>query len=169
VNGGALVRVAAAVLLRRDGKVLLAQRLPGKPYPGYWEFPGGKLEGSESARDALVRELAEELGIEVTRAAPWLTQRFVYPHAHVELNFFRVFAWDGEPHGRDGQAITWQTPGVFDVEPLLPANAPVLRASRWTEGCDWCSCARNRFPGRGYRDSRRAFATSPRLALRGSS
>jgi 8-oxo-dGTP diphosphatase len=128
VSGGVLVRVAAAVLLRRDGKVLLAQRLPGKPYPGYWEFPGGKLEGSESARDALVRELAEELGIEVTRAAPWLTQRFVYPHAHVELNFFRVFAWGGEPHGRDGQAITWQTPGAFDVEPLLPANAPVLRA-----------------------------------------
>ena len=110
------LRVAAAVLL------------PGKPYPGYWEFPGGKLEGSESARDALARELAEELGIEVTRAAPWLTQRFVYPHADVEINFFRVFAWGGEPHGRDGQAITWQAPGAFDVEPLLPANAPVLRA-----------------------------------------
>jgi 8-oxo-dGTP diphosphatase len=128
VSESVLVRVAAAVLLRRDGKVLLAQRLPGKPYPGYWEFPGGKLEESESARDALARELAEELGIKVTRAAPWLTQRFVYPHAHVELNFFRVFAWDGEPHGRDGQAITWQAPGAFDVEPLLPANAPVLRA-----------------------------------------
>ncbi len=123
-----LVRVAAAVLQRGDGKVLLAQRLPGKPYPGYWEFPGGKLEENESARDALVRELAEELGIRATRVAPWLTQQFVYPHAHVELNFFRVLAWDGEPRGRDGQAITWQTPGSFDVEPLLPANGRVLRA-----------------------------------------
>ena len=125
MSEGGLIRVAAAVLMRRDGKVLLAQRLPGRPYPGYWEFPGGKLEERESPRDALVRELAEELGIKVTRVAPWLTQRFVYPHAHVELNFFRVFAWDGEPHGRDGQAITWQAPGAFDVEPLLPANAPV--------------------------------------------
>jgi 8-oxo-dGTP diphosphatase len=128
VSTDALVRVAAAVLVRGDGKVLLAQRLHGTPYPGYWEFPGGKLEQGESPREALVRELAEELGIVVSRAAPWLTQRFVYPHAHVELNFFRVFAWDGEPHGRDGQAVTWQIPGAFDVQPLLPANAAVLRA-----------------------------------------
>jgi 8-oxo-dGTP diphosphatase len=123
-----IVPVAAAVLLRSDGRVLLAQRLQGTPYAGYWEFPGGKAEPGESMRDALVRELQEELGIELTRAAPWLMQRYVYPHAHVELHFFRVFAWRGEPHGRDGQAIAWQTPGAFDVEPLLPANASILRA-----------------------------------------
>ncbi len=103
-----IVRVAAAILHRGDGKVLLAQRLPGTPYAGFWEFPGGKLEPGESARDALLRELDEELGIVVTRAAPWLTQRYDYPHAHVELDFFRVFEWQGEPHGRDGQAIAWQ-------------------------------------------------------------
>jgi 8-oxo-dGTP diphosphatase len=108
--------------------VLLAQRLAGTPYPGYWEFPGGKLEANESAHDALVRELDEELGIEVTSAMPWLVQRYVYTHAHVELNFFRVFEWSGEPRGRDGQAIAWQTPGAFDVAPLLPANAVVLRS-----------------------------------------
>jgi 8-oxo-dGTP diphosphatase len=123
-----IVPVAAAVLLRSDGRVLLAQRLPGTPYAGYWEFPGGKAEPGESMQAALVRELHEELGIEVTRAAPWLTQRYVYPHAHVELHFFRVFGWRGEPHGRDGQAIAWQTPGAFDVEPLLPANTSILRA-----------------------------------------
>ena len=122
------VPVAAAVLLRDDGRVLLAQRVPGTPYAGYWEFPGGKREPGESMRDALVRELREELGIEVTRAAPWLTRTYVYPHAHVELHFFRVFAWKGEPQGRDGQAIAWQTPGAFDVAPLLPANTPILRA-----------------------------------------
>ena len=127
IDGRAL-RVAAAVLIREDGKVLLAQRLPGTPYPGYWEFPGGKLEPSESPRDALVRELDEELGIAVTRAVPWLVQRYVYPHAHVELHFFRVFGWSGIPRGRDGQAIAWQTPGAFDVAPLLPANAIVLRS-----------------------------------------
>ena len=108
--------------------MLLAQRLRGTPYAGYWEFPGGKAEPGESMHAALVRELHEELGIEVTRATPWVTQRYVYPHAHVELHFFRVFAWRGEPHGRDGQAIAWQTPGAFDVEPLLPANASILRA-----------------------------------------
>jgi 8-oxo-dGTP diphosphatase len=123
-----IVSVAVAVLLRRDGRVLLAQRLPGTPYAGYWEFPGGKVEPGESIAHALARELDEELGIEVTRAAPWLTQRYVYPHAHVELSFFRVFAWRGEPTGRDGQAIAWQTPGAFDIEPLLPANAAILRA-----------------------------------------
>ena len=128
MKGRGLVPVAAAVILRGDGKVLLAQRLQGTPYPGYWEFPGGKLEPGESASAALKRELREELGITVRRSAPWLTRRYHYPHAKVELHFFRVFDWQGEPHGRDGQAIAWQTPGAFDVAPLLPANTLVLRA-----------------------------------------
>jgi 8-oxo-dGTP diphosphatase len=123
-----MVRVAAAVLVRDDGKVLLAQRMQGTPYPGYWEFPGGKLEAGESPYQALVRELHEELGIRVIRAAPWFTRYHVYAHAHVELSFFRVFAWEGELHGREGQPVTWQTPGAFDVAPLLPANTAVLRA-----------------------------------------
>jgi 8-oxo-dGTP diphosphatase len=125
-----IVRVAAAVVLRADGRVLLAQRPPGKPYAGYWEFPGGKLEPGEAPQAALARELREELGIEVTRAAPWLVQEFVYPHAHVELNFFRVFAWHGEPAGHDGQAFAWEVPGAFTVAPLLPANTRVLAALR---------------------------------------
>jgi 8-oxo-dGTP diphosphatase len=123
-----LVRVAAAVVTRADGQVLLAQRPAGKAYAGYWEFPGGKLEPGETPRDALDRELREELGLVVRQASPWLVQRFVYPHAHVELHFFRVFAWGGEPVGHDGQAFAWQRPGAFDVAPLLPANTLVLRA-----------------------------------------
>ena len=123
-----LTRVAAAVVLRSDGAVLLAQRPAGKAYAGYWEFPGGKLEPGESPRDALARELVEELGIVVRRAAPWIVQEHVYPHAHVELHFFRVFAFDGEPVGHDGQAFSWQRPGAFDVAPLLPANTRVLSA-----------------------------------------
>ena len=126
----AIVRVAAAVILRPNGDVLLAQRPRGKAYEGYWEFPGGKLEPGETPRAALDRELHEELGLTVVRASPWIVQRYVYPHAHVELHFFRVFEWRGEPHGRDNQAFAWQTPGQFDVEPLLPANTPVLRALR---------------------------------------
>jgi 8-oxo-dGTP diphosphatase len=125
---GGLVRVAAAVLLRADGAVLLAQRPAGKPYAGYWEFPGGKLEGGENPREALSRELREELGITVRRASPWFIQQFVYPHAHVELHFFRVFAWDGELVGHDGQAFAWQVPGQYTVAPLLPANTRILAA-----------------------------------------
>ena len=124
----AVVRVAAAAILRADGAVLLAQRPPGKPYAGYWEFPGGKLEPGETPAHALARELHEELGITVVRAAPWLVQEFVYPHAHVELNFFRVFAFDGEPASHDGQAFAWQDPHAIDVAPLLPANTRVLSA-----------------------------------------
>jgi len=125
---GAVVRVAAAVLLRPDGRVLLAQRPPGKPYAGYWEFPGGKLEPDETPRAALDRELAEELGIAVIHASPWFVQEFVYPHAHVELHFFRVDAWRGELVGHDGQAFAWQVPGRYDVAPLLPANTRILEA-----------------------------------------
>ncbi len=128
MSGTSPVRVAVAVILRHDGAVLLAQRVTGTPYAGYWEFPGGKLEPGETAAQALARELHEELGIEVTHATPWITQRYEYPHAHVQLEFFRVHAWQGEPWGRDGQSIAWQTPGAFDVAPLLPANSVVLRA-----------------------------------------
>jgi len=123
------VRVAAAVI-ERGGKVLLAQRPAGKVYAGYWEFPGGKLEGGETPREALVRELREELGLHVREASPWLLQRYVYPHAHVELHFFRVRAFDGEPVGHDGQAFAWQDPFAIDVAPLLPANTRVLAALR---------------------------------------
>lgn len=123
-----MVRVAAAVILRPDGTVLLAQRPPGKAYAGYWEFPGGKLEAGESPAHALARELHEELGITVRAASPWIVQEYVYPHAHVELNFFRVYAFDGEPIGHDGQSFAWQDPHAISVAPLLPANTRVLAA-----------------------------------------
>lgn len=133
-----VVEVAAAVMQRADGSFLLAQRPAGKIWAGYWEFPGGKVELGESVRDALVRELREELGIEVVTAYPWLTRIFTYPHATVRLSFFRVTAWHGELHPHEGQQFSWQyslTPALsrreraqVSVEPILPANAPILRA-----------------------------------------
>ena len=116
-----LVEAAAAVILRPDGHFLLGRRPPGKPYAGYWEFPGGKIEPGESDYAALVRELREELGVEVTAATAWLTQRHVYPHAYVELRFFRVTAWRGDVHPQEGQQVAWQTPGSYTVGPMLPA------------------------------------------------
>ena len=90
-----IVEVAAAVLQRVDGTFLLAQRPKDKIWAGYWEFPGGKVEVSESTREALVRELQEELGITVVTAYPWITRVFRYPHAMVRLSFFRVTEWTG--------------------------------------------------------------------------
>jgi 8-oxo-dGTP diphosphatase len=123
-----LVEVSAAVLQSSDSSFLLAQRPADKIWAGYWEFPGGKLEQGESARDALVRELREELGIEVRTAYPWLMQVFTYPHATVRLHFFRVTEWSGELHPHEGQQFSWQFPTSVKVEPILPANAPILRA-----------------------------------------
>jgi len=122
------VEVVAAVIERPDGSFLLAQRPRGKVYAGYWEFPGGKVEPGEALPAALARELHEELGIDVQTAHPWMVQDYTYPHATVRLNFFRVRAWQGEPHGREEQQLAWQRVGRLSVAPLLPANAPVLRA-----------------------------------------
>jgi len=123
-----ITEVVAAVLTQPDGRVLLAQRPPGKVYAGYWEFPGGKVEPGEALEAALARELHEELGIVVSRTCRWITRIFEYPHATVRLNFFRVFAWAGEPHPHEGQVFSWQLPDAVEVSPLLPANFPIVKA-----------------------------------------
>jgi len=133
-----LTRVSAAVILRNDGtEYLLAQRPPGKAYAGYWEFPGGKVEAGESFADALVRELQEELGITVTAMTPWMTRHFVYPHARVEIRFFRVSAWEGALHPHEHTDTAWletrwlaggKDLDQMPVNPVLPANTPILRA-----------------------------------------
>ena len=122
------VDVAVAVLIRSDGAALLAQRPETKVYAGYWEFPGGKIEPGEPVREALRREIREELGIEIERAYPWITRVFVYPHAKVRLHFYRVYAWRGEPRAVEHQAIAWQRPDAIELDPLLPANGPVIRS-----------------------------------------
>jgi len=122
------VDVAVAVLIRSDGAALLGRRPESKVYAGYWEFPGGKVEPGEPVRDALAREIREELGVEIVRAHPWITRVFVYPHATVRLHFHRVLAWRGEPRALEHQAIAWQHPESVDIAPMLPANGPVLRA-----------------------------------------
>ena len=128
MNQTRLTEVVAAVLTQPDGRVLLAQRPPGKVYAGYWEFPGGKVEAGETLEAALARELHEELGIVVTRPCRWITRVFEYPHATVRLNFFRVFEWQGAPHPHEGQVFSWQQPDAVEVTPLLPANFAILKA-----------------------------------------
>lgn len=121
------VEVAAAVIERPDGTFLMACRPEGKAYAGWWEFPGGKVEAGETARDALVRELQEELGIAVTGAYPWISRFYDYPHAQVNLRFFRVTDWQGEPHPHEGQQLAWTYAKQPEVAPILPANGPILR------------------------------------------
>lgn len=118
------IDVAVGVLMRENGDVLLSQRPQGKPYPGYWEFPGGKVEAGESIEAALKREFIEELGVIILSPEPWCCVEHVYPHAHVRLHFFINRNWRGEPKSRERQAFQWQ--GSIQVEPLLPATIPLI-------------------------------------------
>lgn len=123
-----VVNVAVAVVQREDGRVLLAERPRGKVSAGYWEFPGGKFEFGERAEQALARELHEELGVELDAAYPWVTYEHAYADKIVRLHFYRVVAWRGTPHGREGQRVSWENPAAVNVSPLLPANDKVLQA-----------------------------------------
>jgi len=121
------VDVAVAILLRDDGRVLLARRPEGKVYSGYWEFPGGKVEPGEHVEDALRREIREELAVDIELAYPWVTRVFAYPHATVRLHFYRVPVWRGALHAAEHDALSWEFPESVSVSPLLPANHPVLK------------------------------------------
>jgi 8-oxo-dGTP diphosphatase len=123
-----VVDVAVGVLIRADGRFLLASRPEGKVYAGYWEFPGGKLEKGESVEAALARELHEELGITVAVSAVqrWREQMVDYPHALVRLHFCQVREWQGELDMREGQSVAWEALPVA-VSPVLPGAVPVLR------------------------------------------
>jgi 8-oxo-dGTP diphosphatase len=122
-----VVDVAVGVLIRPDGRFLLASRPAGKPYAHYWEFPGGKLEPGETVAHALARELHEELGIDIGPVVPWVVREFEYPHAHVRLHFCRAFDWSGELHAREGQSFRFCAQDDLPDGPLLPATVPVLR------------------------------------------
>jgi 8-oxo-dGTP diphosphatase len=123
-----IIDVAVGVLLRPDGTVLLGNRPADKPWPGWWELPGGKLEPGESVMQALARELREELGIHIHTATPWVTYVHAYPTTTVRLAFCRVTGWDGEPQGLEGQLLSWvPLSDALDVPKLLPATYPPLR------------------------------------------
>ena len=123
-----VVDVAVGVLLQPDGGFLLTSRPVGKVYAGYWEFPGGKLEASETVEQALARELHEELGLGVDASAVrrWREQLVDYPHALVRLHFCKLRAWRGELQMREGQRFCWQRLPV-QVGPILPGALPVLQ------------------------------------------
>jgi 8-oxo-dGTP diphosphatase len=119
--------VAVGILIRAaDDALLLSTRPPGKPYAGFWEFPGGKIEAGETVEQALRRELQEELGITLDAAEVWRVTEHDYPHARVRLHWCKVLHWRGDFEMREGQAMRWQQLPL-GVSPVLPGALPVLR------------------------------------------
>jgi len=122
------LHVAAGILRDGEGRVLVADRSRAAEMQEFWEFPGGKVAAGESAEEALVRELREELGIGVEDQAHFLKLEHSYPTFGVVIDFFLVSAWRGTPAGREGQLLRWIAPQEAPPDLLLPADAPILEA-----------------------------------------
>ena len=120
--------VAAGILCDASGRILIAERLDDGPFHGLWEFPGGKIASNETSLEALSRELAEELGIEITACASFMNLRHEYDDRVVTIEFFIVSDWNSEPIGREGQALRWVPRDRLDAAELLPADVPVIKA-----------------------------------------
>ncbi|WP_343207512.1 bifunctional GNAT family N-acetyltransferase/(deoxy)nucleoside triphosphate pyrophosphohydrolase [Ameyamaea chiangmaiensis] len=122
------VLVAAAALLDRDNRVLLARRPEGKPMAGLWEFPGGKIEQDETPEDALIRELREELGIEVSPAclAPFTFASHDYGTFHLLMPLFLCRRWKHTPTAREGQTLRWVHAAELADYPMPAADLPFI-------------------------------------------
>jgi 8-oxo-dGTP diphosphatase len=125
-----MILVVAAALYDAEGRVLIAQRPRGRHQAGRWEFPGGKVAADESERAALVRELWEELGIEVIASRPFMRLEYSYPDRSVELSMWIVERFAGTPRGLDGQELRWVAPAGLADEDLLEADQPFVEALR---------------------------------------
>jgi 8-oxo-dGTP diphosphatase len=122
------VLVAACALVDADGRVLIAQRPPGKAMAGLWEFPGGKVEAGERPEQSLMRELNEELGIVVEEAclAPLTFASHVYPDFHLLMPLYICRRWEGIVAAQEGQALAWVRPNRLRDYPMPPADEPLI-------------------------------------------
>ncbi len=127
-----LLLVAAAALVDSDGRVLLCRRPPGKAMAGLWEFPGGKLHDGETPETALVRELAEELGIDTATSclAPIAFASHPYDDVHLLMPLFACRVWRGTPTAREGQELAWVLPVRMGDYPMPPADRPLVALLR---------------------------------------
>ena len=123
-----ILTVVAVALVDVDGRVLIAQRPPGKQLAGLWEFPGGKLEPGERPEEGLIRELREELGIEVKPAclAPLTFASQAYDDFHLLMPLFVCRRWEGFVQAREGQALKWVKPKDMRNYPMPPADEPLI-------------------------------------------
>lgn len=127
-----LVLVAAVALIDADGRVLIAQRPPGKSMAGLWEFPGGKVDAGETPEAALVRELHEELGIETRQSclAPIAFASHAYESFHLLMPLYVCRQWRGTPHPREGQKLKWVAVQALRDYPMPPADLPLVAQLR---------------------------------------
>ncbi len=127
-----MLLVAAAALIDVDGRVLVQQRPEGKSMAGLWEFPGGKVEGAESLEQTLIRELKEELDIDVTEAclAPFTFASHAYGEFRLLMPLFVCRVWEGAPRAVEGQAIQWLRPMRMGDLPMPPADRPLVAMLR---------------------------------------
>ncbi|MDP8916904.1 MAG: (deoxy)nucleoside triphosphate pyrophosphohydrolase [Pseudomonadota bacterium] len=123
-----IVLVAACALVDGDGRVLIAQRPEGKSLAGLWEFPGGKVERGETPEAALIRELREELGIEVKAdcLAPFVFASHGYEGFHLLMPLYLCRRWDGFARAHHHSALRWVRPAELDRWPMPPADAPLI-------------------------------------------
>jgi 8-oxo-dGTP diphosphatase len=123
-----LVLVAACALIDPDGRVLIAQRPPGKSMAGLWEFPGGKVEPGERPEQCLIRELEEELGIVVKEEclAPLTFASHSYPDFHLLMPLYVCRRWQGIVEAREQQALKWVRPNELRNYPMPPADEPLI-------------------------------------------
>ena len=127
------LHVVAAALIDGRGRVLIAQRPPGKHLAGMWEFPGGKVEPGEAPVEALRRELLEEIGIAIETPRPLLRLRHTYSYGEVLLDVWVVRRYRGEPRSLDSQALRWCSRASLGTAGLLPADRPIIGALRLPE------------------------------------
>ena len=129
---GRVVLVAAVALIDADGRVLLARRPEGKPLAGLWEFPGGKLDPGETPEAALIRELGEELGIDVAASclAPFTFTSHSYPDFHLLMPLYLCRKWQGIPVAREGQRLAWVRPERLGEFAMPPADKPLVAMLR---------------------------------------
>jgi len=122
------VLVAACALIDPQGRVLIAERPPGKSMAGLWEFPGGKVEPGERPEDAVIREMREELGVTIEESAlsPLVFASHTYPDFHLLMPVFLCRRWEGMVSPTEGQKITWASPDELERFPMPPADAPLL-------------------------------------------
>jgi 8-oxo-dGTP diphosphatase len=125
-----IILVAAVALLNEEGKVLLAKRPRGRPLAGLWEFPGGKVDPGEDPETALIRELMEELGIEIARAdlVPLTFASHAYPEFHLLMPLYLCKRWEGDIAAQENQELLWVKPDELRVYDMPPADEP-LKAS----------------------------------------